>query len=257
MLVNGNFSDGWETLPAIAEANWLRNQRPNGWQIEWLAQGQPLYDDPGARANGIPECIHKLDTQLPAHEQMGQPAALILDGNAVYKIFSSGSIFGATLSQTVTGLQPGDKATLTVPIQVHLHGETDAYGAESSVWVNGVGGWVNGFDMGDRNWYRHKIEFTVPDNGTAEVVIQVKSKWPLPKDFFFDGITLDAQPAAAPPPPPIVEQPDTSQPPPVTTGPAKTVFVQLPAGVQIKKGVCDEANVVEVNAGPGVKIEVV
>ena len=35
MLQNGSFSEGWETLPAIADAGFLRNQRPNGWQIEW------------------------------------------------------------------------------------------------------------------------------------------------------------------------------------------------------------------------------
>ena len=249
MLQNGSFSDGWETLAAIIEANFLRNQRPNGWQIEWLAMGEPLYDDPNTLAKGIPECVHKLSTQLPQNERLGGPFALILAGNAVYKIFSATAPFGATLSQTVTGLQPGSKATLVVPIQVHLHGETDAYGAESGVWVNGVGGWVNGFDMGDRHWYEHEREFTVPADGQAEIVIRVKSKWQRAKDFFFDGITLDAQPAD--------DSPPDDDKPPVDPGETKTVFIQAPDGVQIKQGTCDEVHVVEVNAGPGVKIEVV
>ena len=249
MLQNGAFSDGWETLPAIAEAGHLRNQRPHGWQMEWLAMGADLYDDPNNQAKGIPECIHKLSKQLPVQEQLGGQFALILAGDAVYKIFSANAPFGVTLSQTVTGLQPGDTATLVVPIQVHLHGETDAFGAESGVWVNRVGGWINGFDMGDRQWCDHEREFTVPDNGQVEIVIRVKSKWAAPKDFFIDGITLDAKPAAEPPP--IDDEPL------VDTGATKTVFVQLPDGVHIKQGVCDEANVVEVNVGPGVNVEVV
>ncbi len=192
-IANGSFEEGWEDMPP---AGWLINQRPLHWQLEWLEPGQPLYGDPNTLVTGIPECVHKLSEQLPPHEQLGAPNALILDGSVTYKIFNSAAVFGATLSQTVSNLQPGRKATLTVPIQVHLHGETDAYGAESGVWVNGEGQWVHGFDMGDRLWYCHTIAFTVPPSGQMEVVIRVKSKWVKTKDFFFDGITLEAQPDA-------------------------------------------------------------
>ncbi|VAW32641.1 hypothetical protein MNBD_CHLOROFLEXI01-2452 [hydrothermal vent metagenome] len=255
MLQNGAFSDGWETLPALKEANYLKNQRPYGWQIEWIPLGQPLYSDPNTQSNGIPECVHKLSDQLPPHEQLGAANALILAGDTTYKIFSAGAPFGATLSQTVTGLQPGSQATLTAPVQVHLRGETDSYGAESGVWVNGEGSWVNGFDMGDRQWYKHIVSFTVPASGQAEIVIRVKSKWPSGKDFFFDGIELDAETetAVTPPlPPPPID--DTL---PVETETAKTVYLQLPSGVQIKQGVSSEANVIEVNVGPSVKVEMV
>jgi hypothetical protein len=113
MLRNGNFMEGWETLDPLPEANFLRNQRPRGWQLAWLKPGTPLYDDPNTQATGIPECVHKLSTQLPPDEQRGQPKALILDGDTTYKIFSATAPFGATLSQTVTGLEPGSQATLT------------------------------------------------------------------------------------------------------------------------------------------------
>ena len=247
MLKNGNFSEGWETLPALPEAGFLRNQRPNHWQLEWLKPGSPLYDDPNSRVQGIPECVHKLSEQLPPHEQLGAANALILDGNATYKIFSSGAAFGAALSQTVTGLQPGSQAILTVPIQVHLHGETDDFGAESSVWVNGEGGWVNGKVMGDRQWYKHKVEFTVPDNGTAEIVIRVKSKWNKAKDFFFDGIALMAETALD-----SHIRETVPQPPP---GDTQIVYVQLPPGFQLRRGVSQQANVIEVNAPAGVTIQ--
>ena len=252
MLQNGSFTQGWETLPAIEEAGFLRNQRPNGWQLEWLNKGQPLYDDPGSQVNGIPECVHKLSDQLPADEQPGGHKALILEGDTTYKIFSSGAKFGATLSQTVTGLQPNSQATLTVPIQAHLHGETDAYGAESGVWVNGEGGWVNGFNMGDRQWYRHIIPFTVPASGEAEIVIRVKSKWSKPKDFFFDGIKLEAQAIGAAPTDdePIVESDDN-----IVTSGGEVVYIQLPADFELKTGVSQQANVIEINLPAGVTVQ--
>lgn len=249
MLQNGNFMADWETLPAIPEAGYLRNQRPYHWQLEWLKLGQPLYDDPNTEVTGIPECVHKLSTQLPPNEQLGAPNALILDGSTTYKIFSASAVFGATLSQTVSGLQPGSRATLTVPIQTHLRGETDPYGAESGVWVNGEGGWVHGFEMGDRRWYRHIITFTVPPSGQAEVVIRVKSKWVRPKDFFFDGITLEAQPAVMPPP--IVDPIDPSP------GDTQVVYLQLPPGVRLEQGVHGQANVIQVNVPPGVRLEII
>jgi hypothetical protein len=246
MLQNGSFSQGWETLPAIAEANFLRNQRPHGWQVEWQEIGAPLYADANVTVNGIPECVHKLSDQLPENERLGGPDALILEGDAVYKIFNSGAIFGATLSQTVTGLKPGSQARLTVPIQVHRHGDPDAFGAESGVWVNGVGEWAHSEKMGDRQWYEHKIDFVVPENGQAEIIIRVKSKWQRPKDFFFDAVKLEAQSTDG-------QNGDGSD----DENGQMTVFVQLPEGVQLRQGTCDEANVVEVNAGPGVKIELV
>jgi hypothetical protein len=245
MLRNGNFMEGWETLDPLPEANFLRNQRPRGWQLAWLKPGTPLYDDPNTRATGIPECVHKLSTQLPPDEQRGQPKALILDGDTTYKIFSATAPFGATLSQTVTGLEPGSEATLTVPIQTHLHGDPDPHGAEAGVWVNGEGGWVNGATMGDRKWHEHVVRFDVPPSGTAEIVIRVKSKWARPKDFFFDGITLTAETAVTPPPPPIA--PPGQQ----------TIIIQLPPGLQISQGVSSQAGIVEVNVPEGVTIQIV
>lgn len=238
MLQNGIFSEGWETLPAIREANFLRNQRPHGWQLEWLPIGASLFGDPNTKVGGIPECVHKLSKQLPPHEHLGQPNALILAGDTVYKIFSASAPFGATLSQTVTNLSPGSTATLTVPIQVHLRGETDPYGAESGVWINGEGGWVHGFKMGDRRWYEHKIRFTIPANGEADIVIRVKSKWPRGKDFFLDGITLEAETAVSTPPPP-----------------PQVIMIHLPENYTLVHVKHDSPNVVQVTTPNNVEIQ--
>ena len=243
MLKNGSFSEGWETLEPVVEANFLRNQRPLGWQIEWLAMGEALYADPGSTAQGIPECVHKLSEQLPERERLGGPNALILEGNAVYKIFSGGAPFGATLSQKVSGLQPKSRIKVTVPVQVHRHGDTDVFGAESAVWVSeAAGGWVHSEKMGDRKWYKHEVEYEVPAEGTAEIIIRVKSKWPRPKDFFFDAIKLEVLS-------PGEDGPDE----PITV---KKVRLRVPQGVEVRQNKIGEKNVVEINTGLDVKVKV-
>jgi len=197
MIRNGNFTEGWNDMPPAPGS--LINQEPVGWTLKWLELGEHLYDDPNTEVRGVPECVHKLSTQLPTQEQLGQANALILAGDTTYKIFNANAPFGASLSQTVSGLEPESSVTLIVPIQVHLNGERDIYGAESSVSLNGKGGWVNGHEMGDRQWYRHTIQTTVPESGQVEIIIRVKSKWPLPKDFFIDKVTLNA----------VASEPDT------------------------------------------------
>lgn len=243
MLRNGSFSEAWRTLEA--DIGWLKNQEPGGWQLAILRPGDSLYDDPNTIVTGIPECVHKLSDQLPAHEQLGESAALILKGTAVYKIFNSGAVFGASLSQTVTGLVPGTSARLIVPIQAHLHGETDPFGAESGVWVNGEGGWVNGFDMGDRVWHRHAIEFVVPENGRAEIVIRVKSKWPRPKDFFLDDVVLTAVAANGDGDGEMPAQP-----------PQQVVRIRVPDGFEVEERKPTSGQRVIVRVPPGVTVVV-
>ena len=237
MLKNGSFSEGWDDMPPTSF--YLINQQPKGWTLRWLEQGESLFGD-GATASGIPECVHKLSTQLPQDEQLGGKNALILAGTATYKFFNFGASFGGELAQTVTGLAPGSEATLIVPVQAHLHGETDIYGAESGVWVNGEGEWANGGMMGDRKWYKHKHVFTVPADGTAVILIRVKSKWPSPKDFFIDGITLDAQIGGG-------------EIDPLPTG--DVVRVTVPDGYTMKVWHDGKDNTITVTVPPGVKVE--
>ncbi|MCA9975754.1 MAG: hypothetical protein KC413_08385 [Anaerolineales bacterium] len=252
MLRNGSFSEGWTDLEPAP--GFLINQQPNGWTLRWLELGESLFgaDD---KASGVPECVHKLSRQLPPNEQLGGNNALILEGDTTYKIFHATSPFGGELTQVVTGLQAGSHAKLTVPIQVHRHGDPDPYGAESGAWVNGEGHWVNSGDMGDRRWYEHVVEFTVPDNGTAEIVIRVKSKWPRPKDFFIDGVKLAAT---------AVSSDDDNTSGGIAPGhpggggaPAveKTIHLSVPAGVRVETEAGDKSNVVVVYVPPGYTVE--
>ncbi len=248
MFRNGSFSDGWTDMPP-APGN-LINQQPKNWTLRWIKPGESLFGA-GDTAQGVPECVHKLSNQLPLNERLGGSEALILSGNATYKIFNAGAPFGAELTQTVTGLRPGTKATLTVPIFVDLHGESDPFGAESGVWVNGEGHWVNGGEMQHRRWFRHKVEFTVPENGQIEIAIRVKSKWPRPKDFFIDGVEFEAEETS--------EEGETIPLPEDTEVFSKTaVSLHVPADldVQVVTTTCHTPGVVVVSVPEGVEVEI-
>ena len=250
MLQNSGFENGWQDLPPTPSG--VINQQPNGWQLAWVARGQALYDDSGAAASEEPICVHMLSHQLPPHEQQGAADALILDGGATYKIFHARASFGATLTQTVSGLAPGTTARLVAPVRAHYHGDSDPYSAESGVWVNGEGGWANRDMMGDRKWYRHTVDFVVPPDGRAEIVIRVKSKWVLPKDFFLDALSLEAQIAASPPLPVTPPAAPVTPPPP----PSRVVRISVPEGLEVAHKVDDTADVVWVIAPPGVEVRV-
>ncbi|KAA3663612.1 MAG: hypothetical protein DWQ04_09915 [Chloroflexi bacterium] len=261
MLKNGSFTNGWTDMPP-APGN-LINQQPNSWQLTWIEPGNSLFGA-GDKATGVPECVHKLARQLPAHEQLGAKNALILAGDATYKIFHFGGAFGAELKQTVTGLKPGSKATLTAPVLAVLYDETDPYGAESGVWVNGSGKWVNGGKMGNRKWYRHKVEFTVPATGQAMISIRVKSKWPRKKDFFIDGITLNAETVAHATSSPPTEAGTgstteaTSEANKTDSQPVKKekIVVTVPARMKVVKATSDEVDTVVIVVPKGTRIKV-
>jgi hypothetical protein len=243
MLQNGSFEEGWTDLPPAP--GHLSNQQPHGWTLRWVEPGKALF---GATdmAGGVPECVHKLSEQLPPNEQPGGPNALILDGTTTYKIFHSGAAFGAELKQTVTGLKPGSNATLIVPILAVLYGEPDPFGAESGVWVNGEGQWVNGGAMGNRNWFEHTRPFTVPVNGRAEIAIRVKSKWPRPKDFFIDHIRLQAETGGS----------QRGDVPPIPDPLRPGVILDVPANMEVVTSTARDIGAVIVIAPEGLEITI-
>lgn len=248
MLRNGSFSEGWTDMPPLLGD--LINQQPQNWILRWLEPGESLFGA-GDTAQGVPECVHKLSDQLPLNERLGGPDALILAGSATYKIFNAGAPFGAELTQIVTGLKPGTPATLTVPVFVDLHGETDPFGAESGVWVNGEGQWVNGGTMQNRRWFRHTLEFTVPDNGQIEIAIRVKSKWPRPKDFFIDGVELEAEEASGEGE--IIPPPEDNE---VIDRTAVSLHIPADLDVQVVTTTCHTPGIVVVSVPEGVEVKV-
>ncbi|WP_420630593.1 hypothetical protein [Candidatus Leptofilum sp.] len=254
MLKNGTFTEGWMDMPPYGN---LINQQPNSWILRWIEPGNSLFGA-GDKAAGVPECVHKLATQLPPNEQLGAKDALILAGDTTYKVFHASSPFGVELKQVVTGLKPGSEATLEVPILAVLNNDPDPYGAESGVWVNGQGSWVNGGQMGNRKWHRHQHTFTVPNNGTAIIEIRVKSKWPRPKDFFIDGITLTAVPTETPvilPDPIMIPDEDREVAETTASGAGKAVQITVPQGMKLVTAVSDEPNTVVLVVPKGVAVQ--
>lgn len=186
LLQNGSFEDeNWRDVNGSI-------QEPRFWTIDWVPPGQAIFSFPD-KAWADPEFTHKYDWQLPAEEQPGEPGALILDGHLVYKIFHGGASFGAEMRQTVSGLTPGMRVRLTVPILLDPRNESSDYGAASGVWINGAGngdGWAWLKDMGNRNWYTHTLETTVPGDGRVEILIRMFSKWQ-GVDYFIDDVRLE------------------------------------------------------------------
>lgn len=186
-IENSSFENGWTDLPPAP--GYLINQQPKGWQLTWVEPGQNIFES-NYVSRGVPECVHKLNAQLPPHEQAGGSDPLILDGNATYKIFHYAAAFGAELEQTISGLTPEHTYRVTVPLRIHGV-DSDPWGAESGVWVDGVGSWVNQEVMGDRTWYYHTLDFTALPSGEAIITVRVKSKYNLSKDFFMDDLQLE------------------------------------------------------------------
>lgn len=196
---NGSFEEGWTDLPPVG---YLINQQPNSWTLSWLEPGEPLYDDPGTLAAGVPECRHlRYWEHLPPHQWPGEPGALVLDGEWTYKMFHAIAAFGSELRQTVGGLEPGSSATVIVPVNVHRHDDPDPWAAEVGVWLNGQYGWVHDPATGqppfvDQEWIYIQRSSLVPPSGQIEIVIRFKDKWGH-KDFFIDAVQMFAQPASS------------------------------------------------------------
>lgn len=189
-IVNGGFEGCWDTIEQ-------GNQEPHGWELTWIAPGEQVWDARYSEpASAIAEMIHKLKKQLPPNEWPGAPNALILDGEATYKIFSKYNIFGSQLYQRVS--LPAGSWRLVVPVQVHWHEDLDGkdqYTAESGAWIitDGAqsGTWADAVEMGDRVWFTHEVEFDLPTAGTVDVVIRFKSVYRSTKDFFIDAVRIE------------------------------------------------------------------
>ena len=189
VVSNGDFSSSnWTDITMPGGQS--RGQQPDGWGLEWLIPGQTI---PGTATTITvePECVHKLSNQLPPNEQKGGVDALILEGDAVYKVFSAAGIFYAELSQTIL-VSPGH-GEISASVQVHKS-SPDPWSAEAGLWANDVGSWYNGASdqqLKDHEWLKMSALYNKPAGGTVEIKIRVKSKWELPVDFFIDAVKIE------------------------------------------------------------------
>jgi len=215
LLQNGSFELDWTDIPIPGTGT--INQEPDGWEVEWLEPGDPLLssvdyggpdDEPHyLTAKTIPECVHKLNDQLPPDEQSGGVDAIVLDGDTAYKVFSSVNPFGAYMAQLVTGLDPGRRIVLEVPVRVHHHGDGSPGAA---VWRcclnNQTGPWLTfKEDFDDRAYMTFGMDSVVDADGCAFVAIDLESRALAGIDFFVDDVRLryldnDPEEPGSPPP---------------------------------------------------------
>jgi len=193
LLKNGSFELGWIDV----SDGMVTNQQPNGWVLKWEKPGEELEhceDLPGDTENNVwtaPECVHKLMEQLPPDEQPSGSDPLILEGEAVYKLFAAYGPFKASL-ETVIKAEPGKIVKVTVPVRVHQHGNGD-YGA--AYWRVELGDnhsdWLTfKRDFQDRTWTCKSIEARVPDSGQLKLVIKFESHTVAGIDFFIDDVEV-------------------------------------------------------------------
>ena len=195
LIQNGNFEEGWQDLD-VGHGG-LRNQQPNGWTLSWSPLRSRLWarnlksgDFPETAT--VPECVIKLNSQLPANEQVGGENALILDGTRVYKLFARGP-WGAILSQSLTNLTPSMKVRVSVTVQVHypdvLNDDSPddmemwlTVGSEKSV-ANAIP------DLPDHQWATIALEGMTDRNGRLQVELRFQTKWANHRDVFIDNVT--------------------------------------------------------------------
>jgi len=198
-LQNPSFEDGWGTDLLTG------NQIPHGWKLAWSSCGVQLKasgDGEGDTEDYVlcsPECVHKLSWQLPPDEQLGGDDALILDGDATYKVFAA-QAFRATLAQSFD-VAKGATCRITVPVQTHgqLQEDGTPYNIDTGaaywrVTVNGKSSdwltFVSNFD--DRSWASYSTIFTA-DTGVVDVFVEFESHTVAGIDFFIDDVKFSTE----------------------------------------------------------------
>lgn len=191
-MLNHSFEDGWTTDQTTG------NQTPNEWALEWKQPGEAMWSagafpgepDPVDTVLRVPECVHKLASQLPPDEQPGGPNALILDGTHCFKVFGVG--FSATMRQTISGFADDSRLTFRVPVQVHAHGDGSWGACAFRIGVQGHFTQWQTFTTGldDHEWAY--LEASVVVTGTwCRVRIDFEGRAVAPVDFFIDALGLE------------------------------------------------------------------
>lgn len=185
MLRNPSFEDGWRD-----EGN---SQVPDGW--EWSFRDDEMYTRPEMRV--LPKRL------VPSDEW----DLFFLDGDQALKVFNGQHAIRFNLRQKVTGLMPGKRYRLTMPVHLDVFtwdGRkvycTDPNGAEAR------GGWsLSNFesDVIWKDWqapayhdlaygeYRDVVvEFMSPESGEVTVWLECKAKWNISNNFFLDDFKL-------------------------------------------------------------------
>jgi len=200
-ITNPSFEGGWVT-------DWDNGglQYPNDWVTTWTPNGQEMPLSPKwASGQQIPALSdghglyqHFSSNELPPNEWLGQPRALILNGQWTYKAYSLYTQQALQLNQTVSG-SPGLYARVIVYI---LGEENDDRPLEydffaASVKLGDVEDrraytqMVTHFDIpgNERAWNKFDVLAQFPASGQLSLTIVMQQNWQIPTDFFIDNIS--------------------------------------------------------------------
>lgn len=229
LLVNGDFGGVWTTDGVTG------NQTPFGYEVVDTPNGQPnIWPDhvQGGKtipsiAKVVPERVHKLKTQLPPSEHVGQVRALFLGvAKTVYKLFGKDS-WSSTLRQVIHGT-PGRLVRATAYILAETPDkptadklEDDHFRVRALLDTSEVGSidnrWYSVMKVhrdvqgNERAWNLFVAQGVIKPDGTLMFSIQFQQMWPGVCDFFV-GPLHAAYTDAAPP----VEEPPVEEPPSVS-----------------------------------------
>jgi hypothetical protein len=200
IIANPSFENGWVDDPANDA------QYPNGWVTTWTPAGQEMPLSPKwangqqipAISDGHGKYEHKLYWQLPVDEQLGQPRALILEGQTVYKPYGLYVQHALKLNQTVSG-SPGLYARVIVYILGEEHVapplEYDHFAASVKLGNiedrRGYAQMVTHFDVpgNQRAWNKFDVLAQFPPSGQLTLTIVMQQNWQTLTDFFIDNIS--------------------------------------------------------------------
>ena len=198
LIANPSFEFGY-TLSA------RQQQMPNGWQFSSPNAGQTLpYPTKMQQGTVVPaiaddQAESQLYTsdQLPADERLGQPRALILDGNTVLRTHGAWRASAVVLKQTlsapagatvrITGyilaesLDPGTKEDDDLVAAVRLYGVSTV--EDKRLLAQMVT--RNDISTSSRHWNRFEVTATVPASGQLPLEVILQQNWGLGGDWFF------------------------------------------------------------------------
>ena len=200
LLSNPSFEGGW--IDQLPYGGRLTNQCPIGYNLYVRLPGTrlvsadtyhgpddlPIYDTVAV----VPECVHKLRAQLPDADE------LILGGDITFKVFAATNPFSVDLIAQVLITRPGE-LQITVPVQVHNHGDGSPGAAVARLIVNDdEGEWFTfGDGFKDREWcwlHGSSSMFDVLPGRVVTAILQMESRALGGIDFFTDAWSFEFTP---------------------------------------------------------------
>ena len=161
-----------------------------------------------ALADDFAECQHFTSDTLPQDERLGQPRALILDGNTVLRTHGAWRASAVVLRQTLSAPAGAKvRATGYILAESLSSGTKEADDLVAALRLYGAAGLVedkrtlavmqtrNDVSNSSRHWNRFEVIAQVPASGQLALEIVLQQNWGLESEWFFiDNFSAAVQP---------------------------------------------------------------